>query len=72
MFLIVAIIWTVICVSWALKGLGWPLWDGALATGWHELGPLGQVDDSSLSLVVLIALWVAGLVVMTALRGKRA
>ena len=71
MFLIVAIIWTGICLGWVFKGFGWPLWDGAPAVGWHELGPLGQVDDSSLSLVVLIALWVAGLVIMTALRSKR-
>ena len=67
MFLAMVIVWTGICACWAMKGVGWPLWDGPTSVGWHSLGPLG----TSLPLVATIVLWVAGLVMMVALKGKR-
>ena len=71
MFLFIVIAWTVICACWAINGFGWPFWKSESTITWHELGPLGSVDTSSLPLVAMIILWVIGLVVMVSLKSRR-
>lgn len=70
MLFFAAISWTVVCLCWAWKGLGWPFWQVKTSTAWQSLGPMARIDDSSLPLIAVIVLWVAGLAIIVSLKGR--
>ena len=70
MFVFLTLLWTAICACWALKGLGWPIWQSDATTAWQSLGPMARIDDSALPLVALIVIWVSGLALLVSFKGR--